>query len=63
VIEYATLERRIAEAEDQLKAAGAAHEDPAIASDAERLIAVQSELHVARQLVDQLYARRGTAWN
>ena len=32
--EYATLEQRIAEAEAQLKAARAAYEDPAIASDA-----------------------------
>jgi ATP-binding cassette subfamily F protein uup len=55
--EYATLEQRIAEAEDQLKAARVAYEDPAIASDAERLVAAQSELHGAQQLVDQLYIR------
>ena len=55
--EYATLEQRIAQAEEQLKAARAAYEDPAIASDAERLVATQSELHQAQQLVDQLYAR------
>jgi ATP-binding cassette subfamily F protein uup len=55
--EYATLERRIAEAEDQLKTARTAYEDPDIASDAERLIAAQTELHAAEQLVDQLYAR------
>jgi len=57
--EYATLEQRIAEAEDQLKAARVAYEDPAIASDAERLVAAQSELHGAQQLVDQLYIRWG----
>ncbi len=55
--EYATLEQRIAEAEDQLKASRAAFEDPAIASDGGRLIAAQTKLHIAQQLVDQLYAR------
>ena len=42
--EYATPEHRIAEAEDQLKAARTAYADPAIANDAERLIAAQTEL-------------------
>jgi ATP-binding cassette subfamily F protein uup len=55
--EYATIEERIAEAEDQLKAAHAAYADPAIASDAERLIAAQSELSAAQKNVDQLYFR------
>jgi ABC transport system ATP-binding/permease protein len=55
--EYATLEERIADAEAQLKAAGNAYEDPAIASDGEQLIAAQAELHRAQELVDQLYAR------
>jgi ATP-binding cassette subfamily F protein uup len=55
--EYATLGQRIAEAEDQLKKASAAYEDPAIVSDADRLIAAQAELHRAQELVDQLYAR------
>ncbi len=55
--EYATLEQRIAEAEDRLKAVRAAYEDPAIASDAERLLSAQTELHDAQQSVDQLYAR------
>ena len=45
--EYATLEQRIAEAEGELQAARTAYEDPAIASDAERLIAAQAELHRA----------------
>ena len=55
--EYATLEQRIAEAEDRLKAARAAYEDPAIASNAERLLSAQTDLHDAQQSVDQLYAR------
>ncbi len=55
--EYATLEGRIAEAEDQLKAARAAYADPAIASDAERLIAAQGELSRAQKTVDELYLR------
>jgi len=55
--EYATLEQRIAEAEDQLKAARAAYADSAIASDAGRLIAAQTELRAAQKRVDQLYFR------
>ncbi len=55
--EYATLEARIAEAEGQLKAAHAAYADPAIASDAERLIAAQGELSEAQERVDELYQR------
>ena len=55
--EYATLEQRISEAEDQLKAARAAYADSAIVSDAERLIAAQTELCAAQKRVDQLYFR------
>ncbi len=55
--EYATLEQRISEAEEQLKAARAASEDPAIASDAARLLATQAELERAQQVVDRLYRR------
>ncbi len=55
--EYAALEHRIAEAENQLKTALTAYADPAIASDAERLIAAQAELHMAQKRVDQLYLR------
>ena len=55
--EYATLERRIAEAESQLRAARAAYEDPAIATDAAGLLSAQAELHRAEQLLDQLYVR------
>jgi hypothetical protein len=35
----------------------AAYEDPAIASNAERLLSAQTELRDAQQSVDQLYAR------
>ncbi len=55
--EYATLEQRIAEAEGRLQAARAAYEDPAIASDGDRLIVAQTKLHLAQELVDQLYSR------
>jgi ATP-binding cassette subfamily F protein uup len=55
--EYATLEQRIAEAESQLRAARAAYEDPAIATDAAGLLSAQAELHRAEQLLDQLYVR------
>lgn len=55
--DYATLEGRIAEAEAQLRSARASYEDPAIASDAERLIAAQAELDRSQTVVDELYAR------
>ena len=55
--EYATLEQRISEAEQQLKAARDASEDPSIASDADRLLAKHAELERAQQVLDQLYAR------
>jgi ATP-binding cassette subfamily F protein uup len=55
--DYATLEGRIAEAEAKLKAARASFEDPVIASDAERLIAAQTELDRSQTVVDELYAR------
>jgi ATP-binding cassette subfamily F protein uup len=55
--DYQTLEQRIAEAEAKLRSARASYEDPAIASDAERLIAAQAELDRAQTVVDELYAR------
>jgi ATP-binding cassette subfamily F protein uup len=55
--EYATLEERIAEAEAKLKSARADYDDPAIVSDAERLIAAQNAVDDAQALVDELYAR------
>jgi ABC transport system ATP-binding/permease protein len=55
--EYATLEQRISEAEKQVEAARSAFEDPSIASDAARLLAMQAQLERAQEVVDQLYDR------
>ena len=55
--DYATIEQRIADAEAKLKAARMAHEDPAIASDAEALIAAENKVEHARTIFDELYAR------
>jgi ATP-binding cassette subfamily F protein uup len=55
--EFATIEERIAEAEQQLKAKRAALEDPSIASDGPRLLAASAEVEEAQKTVDALYAR------
>jgi ATP-binding cassette subfamily F protein uup len=55
--EYATLEQRIAEAEELLQQKRAAHEDPTIVSDAAKLIETEAELRQAQSVVDQLYER------
>jgi ABC transport system ATP-binding/permease protein len=55
--EYATIEQRIAEAEQTLQAKRAQLEDPAIASDGPRLITVHEEMETAQKIVDKLYAR------
>jgi ATP-binding cassette subfamily F protein uup len=55
--EYSTIEQRIAEAEETLAACRSAFEDPAIASDAARLLETQEKLDRAQQLVDELYLR------
>ncbi len=55
--EYAGIEQRIAEAEEVLQAKRADAEDPAIASDAARLLTAHSELEAAQREVDALYAR------
>ena len=55
--EYATIEQRVAEAEAILAAKRAAMEDPAIASDAARIIAAHAEFDEAQKIVDELYAR------
>ena len=55
--EYAAIEERIAAAEETLAAKRAALNDPAIASDAPRLLAVSAELEEAQKAVDLLYAR------
>jgi ATP-binding cassette subfamily F protein uup len=55
--EYATIEQRTADAEAVLQAKRAAYEDPAIASDAARLLAAQAELDEAQKAADELYVR------
>ena len=55
--EYADIEERIAGAEERLKNKRAAMEDPAIASDGPRLIAVHAEMEAAQNDLDTLYTR------
>ncbi len=55
--DYATIEQRVAEAEQVLEAKRAQLEDPSIASDGPRLLSAQSELEAAQEAVDDLYAR------
>jgi ATP-binding cassette subfamily F protein uup len=55
--EYAGLEERVTAAEQVLEAKRAAAEDPAIATDAARLVAAQVELEDAQKSVDELYER------
>ncbi len=55
--EYATIEQRISEAEAVLASAKAALEDPAIQTDAVRLIAAQQECEAAQVEVDKLVER------
>jgi len=55
--EFATIEDRVAEAERVLQAKREALEDPAIASDATRLLGAHAEMEVAQDAADRLYAR------
>jgi ATP-binding cassette subfamily F protein uup len=55
--EYATIEQRIAESEQTLAAKRAALDDPAIVSDAARLVTAHAEMEQARKIVDELIAR------
>ncbi len=55
--EYATIEERIAEAEQVLQTKRAQFEDPAIASDGPRLVNAQLEMEAAQRTLDELYAR------
>jgi ATP-binding cassette subfamily F protein uup len=55
--EWATLEDRMAEAEDALNKARAALEDPALATDAARLQSALAEAEGAQQTVDALFTR------
>ncbi len=55
--EYATIEERVAAAEEILDAKRVQAEDPAIASDSTRLLKAHAELNEAQKSVDELYAR------
>ena len=55
--EFATIEQRLAEAEQVLAFKRAAFQDPAIASDASRLVDAEAEMIAAQKAVDELYAR------
>jgi ATP-binding cassette subfamily F protein uup len=55
--EFATIEQHIAEAEKTLQQKRAAAEDPAIASDAEKLLSAHAEMEDAQKAVDELYSR------
>lgn len=55
--DFATIEDRIAEAEETLKAKQALLEDPVVFSDPERIRATMQEVEQAQAAVDGLYAR------
>jgi ATP-binding cassette subfamily F protein uup len=55
--EYAVIEKRIADAEQILQAKRSQLEDPVIATDGPRLMAVQAEMEAAQKDRDALYAR------
>jgi ATP-binding cassette subfamily F protein uup len=55
--EYASIEERVAAAEQIVEAKRTHAEDPAIASDSARLVSAHAELEEAQREVDELYAR------
>jgi ATP-binding cassette subfamily F protein uup len=55
--EYASIEQRVADAEQVMEAKRSAAEDPAIASDSARLMKAHAELEEAQNEVNELYAR------
>jgi ATP-binding cassette subfamily F protein uup len=55
--EYATIEGRVADAEQVLQEKRSQLEDPAIASDGPRLLRAHAEMDEAQKLVDELYSR------
>ena len=57
--EFAAMETRIAEVEEELNVLRRALEDPAIMSDAARLHTAYVQMEEAQAKVDQLYARWG----
>jgi ATP-binding cassette subfamily F protein uup len=57
VREFATIEERIAQAEEQLRVKQATLEDPQVMGDRVRLQVALSDVQEAQKAVDQLYAR------
>jgi len=55
--EYATLEQRVAQAEQVLQDKRVQLEDPGVASDGARLVSLHAEMEAAQKIVDELYAR------
>jgi ATP-binding cassette subfamily F protein uup len=55
--EFATIEQRIAQAEEILQQKRAAADDPAIATDATKLLSTHAEMEQAQKSVDELYSR------
>jgi ABC transport system ATP-binding/permease protein len=55
--EYASIEQRVADAEQALQSKRVQLEDPAIASDGPRLLLAHAEMEEAQNSVDELYAR------
>jgi ATP-binding cassette subfamily F protein uup len=55
--EYASIEERIAQAEELLQIKHAELNDPAIASNSSRLLELSAEIEEAQKLVNQLYER------
>ena len=55
--EFATIEQRIAQAEETLEQKRAAAGDPSIASDAAQLLSAHAEMEEAQKAVDELYSR------
>jgi ABC transport system ATP-binding/permease protein len=55
--EYATIEQRVAEAEQLLQEKRSQLEDPAIASDGPRLLRAHAEMDEAQKTADELYSR------
>jgi ATP-binding cassette subfamily F protein uup len=55
--DYATIEQRIADAEQLLQNKRAQLEDPAIATDGPRLLSAQTEMETAQKDLEALYSR------
>jgi ABC transport system ATP-binding/permease protein len=55
--EYATIEQRVAQAEQVLQDKRVQLEDPGVASDGPRLVSLHAEMDAAQKVVDELYAR------